>query len=172
MSLRIGLDIDDVLADFMGAYTKRFGIQKSQTITKHCQNVLRHDRKFWTTLKILNRPDFNVTLYCTKRVNPKSYTKYFLESNNFPKAPIYQMFYQQGNKADMIKGKVDLFIDDSISNFIKLNLSGIPCLLFDKEYNKDWGDVARLYEFNYNSILATYNEFIESGNFDNFKNLL
>lgn len=39
------------------------------------------------------------------------------------------MVNQHGNKADMIKGRVDVFVDDSVSNVIKMNNSGIPTLL-------------------------------------------
>ena len=33
------------------------------------------------------------------------------------------------NKADFIKGRVDVFIDDSVSNFIAMNLAGVPCFV-------------------------------------------
>ena len=74
------------------------------------------------------------------------------------------MYYQQGNKADLIKGKVDVFIDDSVSNFVKMNLSGVPCLLYDKEYNQHWGPVGRIYCLDYKHIKETY---IDSKSFNN-----
>jgi hypothetical protein len=82
------------------------------------------------------------------------------------------MYYQQGNKATMIKGRVDVFVDDSISNFIKLNLSGVPCLLIDQPDNQSWGPIGRIYSLNKEEILDAYNLFIDTGMFDNFKNLL
>ena len=46
--LKIGLDIDDVLAEFMQVYLNRFGTPKQDSeITKNVQNVLRKDRFFW-----------------------------------------------------------------------------------------------------------------------------
>ena len=167
--IKIGLDVDDVLAEFMKTYLKRFGSPKNDNeITWNVFNVLRNDKHFWENLPVLNRLNFIPELYCTKRVNSKVYTKNWLINNGFPKRPIYQMYYQQGNKADLIKGKVDVFIDDSVSNFIKMNLSGVPCLLYDKEYNQHWGPVGKVYCLDYKHIKETYELFINEV-FPNFK---
>lgn len=136
--LRIGLDIDDVLADFMGAYYRYFNCSKhpyrlqDHVITRNVQRILRYDKEFWTTLPVIYKPDFEPVLYCTKRVNPKSWTKLWMEMNGLPVKPVYQIYTQSGNKADRIKGRVDLFIDDSFQNVKQLNESGIPALLFRK----------------------------------------
>lgn len=156
--LRIGLDIDDTIATFWSHYINKFGNPKSDfEITKNVQRKLRHDKKFWTGLDVANTIDFVPELYCTKRVNPKSYTKQWLIENGFPNRPIYQMYLQTGNKATMIKGRVDVFIDDSISNFKKLNESGVPCLLIDAPQNQGFETSLRIYSLNYNEILTTYN---------------
>lgn len=170
--LKIGLDIDQVLADFINPYYERFGQPKTDLeITRNVQRKLRKDKKFWTSLPLINVPNFDVTLYCTKRVNPKSYTKQWLKEHNCPDAPVYQMYYQHGNKADMIKGKVDVFVDDSISNFIALNLSGVPCLLMDSESNQEWGSIGRIYSLDYAEIEETYQQFTQE-HFENFETLL
>lgn len=174
--MRIGLDIDDVIAGFWGSYCEYFDTFNNpqhlvnNTITKNVQRILKSDRDFWINLPVINRPNFNPTLYCTKRVNNKSWTKKFIEINNLPNVPIYQMFYQHGNKADMIKGKVDVFVDDSISNMIKMNLSGIPCLLMDTENNQDWGPVGRIFSLNKDEIEDTC-ELFKSTMFGYFKEL-
>ena len=49
------------------------------------------------------------------------------------------------NKADLIKGKVDVFIDDSISNVIQMNKAGVPCLLYDRPHNQNYDFVGRIY---------------------------
>ena len=59
---------------------------------------------FWESLPKLRSIDFTPTLYCTKRINPKQYTKNWLKENNIPLAPVYQMYYQKGDKSRMIKG--------------------------------------------------------------------
>ena len=124
--LRIALDIDEVLADFMNS-----------EITRNVQRKLSMDREFWLTLPVINTLSFEPELYCTKRVNPKVWTKTWLKINNFPKRPVYQMFYQKGNKADMIKGRCDVLIDDSYSNVVKAINSGLPALLYTSPWNKD-----------------------------------
>lgn len=170
--IKIGLDVDDVLAEFMETYLERFGSPKNDNeITWNVFNVLRKDKYFWENLPVLNRLNFIPELYCTKRVNSKVYTKNWLTNNGFPKRPIYQMYYQHGNKADLIKGKVDIFIDDSVSNFIKMNLSGVPCLLYDKNYNQQWGPIGRIYCLDYKHIKETYELFINEI-FPNFKSFL
>lgn len=146
MRLKIGLDLDEVLADFINTYYNRFGIPKNDyEITYNVQNILRKDKDFWENLPVLNTINFEPELYCTKRVNNKIYTKNWLKKNNFPNKPVYQVYCNTRNKADFIKGKIDVFIDDSISNFIAMNLAGVPCLLMDTKYNQDWGPIGRLY---------------------------
>ena len=170
--LKCGLDIDDVLADFMGSYLKRFSIPKQNNeITKNVQKILKTDKTFWVNLPVLNTLDFTPTLYCTKRVNPKSWTKKWLLENNFPNKPIYQVYCQSSNKANYIKGRIDVFIDDSVSNFIAMNLAGVPCLLYNKDYNQHWGPIGRIYSLDYNHIEETYNLFMEQI-FPNFKSLI
>lgn len=171
--MRIGLDLDGTVDDFMNPYLKRFGKPKKDSeITKNVQQILSKDRNFWLSLPVLRHIDFIPELYCTKRVNPKQWTRKWLVEHGFPNRPIYQMYYQHGNKANMIKGRVDVFVDDSISNFIKLNLSGVPCLLIDQPDNQSWGPIGRIYTLNKQEIIDTYNLFIDTGMFDNFKNLL
>jgi len=175
--LKIGLDIDDCLANFWESYCDYFSTDtnpkhlNNEMITYNVQNILRKDRAFWVNLKCLNHLDFNPVLYCTKRVNLKDWTKCWLERNELPIAPIYQVFYQGGRKSKMVKGKVDLFIDDSISNMIEMNLAGIPCLLYNTENNGHWGPVGRLYSLKYDDIVDTYNLFVDTM-FPNFKMLV
>ena len=64
--LRIGLDIDDCLADFMGSYLERFGEPKRDyEITKNVQQVLIKDKQFWENLPVINTLDFVPELYCS-----------------------------------------------------------------------------------------------------------
>lgn len=170
--LKCGLDIDDVLADFMGTYLERFGEPKTDhEITKNVQQVLIKDREFWTNLPVINTLNFVPALYCTKRVNSKSWTKAWLKKNNFPDKPVFQVICQMRNKADFVKGRVDVFIDDSVSNFIAMNLAGVPCLLYNKEYNQDWGPIGRIYSLDYDHIERAYEMFMATF-FEDFEKLL
>lgn len=176
-TIRIGLDIDDVLSDFYGAYCRYFDTDNNpkmlidNNITRNVHRVLRKDRDFWLNLEIKQLPNFVPELFCTKRINNKAWTKKWLQINDLPNRPVYQMFNQSGNKARMIKGRVDVFVDDSISNMIMMNLSGVPCLLMDTPNNQSWGPIGRIYTLNKNEIIDTYNLFMKTI-FPNFKNLL
>lgn len=157
--LRIGLDLDDTILAFMNPYLYTFGHPKDDhEITRNVHQVLRKDKEWWMSQVVINRPNFNPVLYCTKRVHSKKWTKEQLKFNNLPNAPVYQIYVQSMNKADRIKGKVDLFIDDSISNFKQLIDSGIPCLLIDTPFNREFQTEARIYSLKYNEIEETYNK--------------
>lgn len=159
--MRIGLDIDDCLADFWGAYCKYFDtannpkMLEDSIITRNVQRVLKSDRQFWLNLEVKSRPNFIPELYCTKRVNNKRWTREWLLNNGFPDRPIYQMYYQKGNKADMIKGRVDVFIDDSLSNVLKLHKSGIPALLYHTERTEDF-PMFKVFSLNKEEIIDSY----------------
>lgn len=159
--MRIGLDIDDCLADFWGAYCKYFDVEhnpkmaEDAVITKNVQNILSKDKNFWLSLEVLNFPDFIPELYCTKRINNKRWTKEWLKINGFPERPVYQMYYQYGNKASMLKGRVDVFIDDSIRNVIACNKSGVVTLLLNNERNEEF-PMFKVYSLKKESIMDSF----------------
>ena len=170
--LKIGIDLDDCVFAFMESYLHKFGTPKhDQEITKNVQRKLRKDKQFWENLPIINVPNFIPTLICTKRVNSKVYTKNSLKRINLDKVPIYQLFTQTSNKANKIKNKIDVFIDDSIFNMIQMNLSGLPCLLIDSPYNQRWGPIGRIYSLDYKEIEDAYYLFMKTI-FYNFSGLL
>lgn len=161
-NLRIGLDIDDTLANFIDSYKEYFNTKKyphrlkDHNITKNVVRVLKFDRDFWINLPVKNQINFKPELYCTSRVCNKLWTKRWLQMNNFPNSPVYQIFGHGTNKAKLIKGKVDIFVDDSLINFTLLNLSGVPCLLLDTKGTKDWDYNGKIHSLNLNEILEEY----------------
>lgn len=162
--LKIALDLDGVLANFEFSYNSYFKTDISkESQEKISKNVykLRNNKEFWENLDVLERINFDVTCYCTKRINSKTYTKNWLIKNNFPNKPIYQMYHQLGNKATLIKGKCDVLIDDSVSNVIKCIKSGVPALLIDRPSNQWFGPQFRIYSLNYDEILEAYNLLIQ-----------
>lgn len=163
MSLKVGFDLDNCIFEFMDYYISKFGKPKSDfEITKNVTRKLSKNKEFWLNEPLIRRPNFTPALYCTKRVHNKEWTKEQLRIHNLPNAPIYQIYCQIQSKAPKVKGKVDVFIDDSISNFIDLNLNGVPCLLIDDKYNQRWGPVGRIFSLNIEEIEDAYYEFKEN----------
>ena len=159
--LRIGLDIDDVLADFWNGYCRYFNTDdnpemlEDSIITRNVERVLKKDRNFWVNLEVVDFPNFVPELYCTKRVNNKAWTKEFLYVNGFPDRPVYQIHSQGKNKADLIKGKVDIFVDDSLRNVMQCNNSGVPTLLYHTERTEDF-PLFKVFSLDREEILETY----------------
>lgn len=165
-----GSDIDEVICDWWNPYFKRFGAPKTDAeITWNCNQKLARDRKFWMNLPVIRRFEgFEPKLYCTKRSCLKVYSKDWLDENNFPHKPVYQVLCQTSNKASYIKGRIDLFLDDSPRNFIQMNKSGIPCLLVDAPHNQHLGPMLRIDTLNYDEILDVYNMALELNIFEEF----
>lgn len=161
MNLRIGLDIDGVIADFSSGYIKRFGKipEKDWCITRNVQHILIKEREFWLTLPVIRVPNFIPRLFCSARVNNKRWTKKYLIDLGLT-SPLYQVPGYNISKVNTLKGRVDVFIEDSLKNFIDLNLHGIPCLLMDAPSNQSWGPIGRIYSLRYEHILETYNLFM------------
>lgn len=156
--LKVAIDIDDCLAGFYSSYQKLFPGEKNmrnEVITKNVYS-LRNNKEFWTGLEVIDRPNFEPHIYATKRINPKSYTREWLIKNNFPDKPIYQTYYQLGNKADIIKGRCDVLIDDSPSNVYKCIKSGVPALLIDRPHNQEAGPLYRIYSLDIDEVLFGY----------------
>ena len=177
MTFKIGLDIDDTLAGFFDAYKQRFDTDryperlKEPNVTKNVARVLKFDREFWLNLPVKHTCNFIPTLYCTSRVCNKDWSKRWLAKHGFPSSPLYQIFGHKVSKAPRIKGRVDLFIDDSTRNFIDLNLSGIPCLLIDSEYNQWWKNGGRIHSLDIEEISEVFNDF-KKQEFVNFADLI
>ena len=155
--LRIAMDLDDTLLDFLGEYKKRFGekAMKDSIITKNVFK-LRKDKEFCENLPLIDHMDFIPEMYCTKRINSKTYTRNSIIKQGLPNRPIYQMLYQKGNKADLIKGRCDVLIDDSVFNVVSCVKAGLPALLIDRPHNQWFGPQFRIYSLEYEEILDAY----------------
>ena len=158
--LRIGLDCDEVISKFMEPYINKFGPPKNdEAITYDCFHKLRFDKAFWMNVPLLNVPDFKPALFCSKRVHNKRWSKKYIALHlGFTDVPFYQLYYQHASKARMIKGRVDVFVDDSPSNVMDLNKRGIPCLLMDSPYNRHFMTPLRIYSLRYSEIEYTYTQ--------------
>ena len=154
MKLRVGFDLDDTIFGFSEGYVKRFKKfpKYDWAITRNVTNILIHERDFWVNLPVIRRPNFEPKLYCSSRVNKKAWSKKALEINDLPNSPLYQVPGYHIPKSRYIKGRVDVFIEDSPHQWKSLNLSGIPCLLIDGKNNKEYGPILKIYSLDYDEI--------------------
>ena len=174
MKLEVGFDLDDTIFGFSEGYLKRFKHfpKYDWAITRNVTNILIHERDFWINLPVIRRPNFEPKLYCSSRVNKKAWTKKALEINNLPNSPLYQVPGYHIPKSRYIKGRIDVFIEDSPHQWINLNLAGIPCLLIDGKNNQEYGPLLKIYSLDYNEIEDAYYLGKECGIFDDFSKFI
>lgn len=141
---RIGLDIDDVLADFVGAYCEWYGLDRPKTwvfdplfMDRYAELV--KDEDFWLNMKPLVSMDdlpFEPVCYITSRGCKKELTEAWLLKNGFPPAPVHYSG-MDGSKVELAqKENLDMFIDDRFDNFLELNRAGVFTKLMDAPHNQ------------------------------------
>jgi FMN phosphatase YigB (HAD superfamily) len=160
--IRIALDLDDTIFDFLGAYQEVFPGEKNLISSNITKNVckLKKDKRFWENLPLLEMPNFEPCIYATKRINSKVYTRNCLNRHGLPIKPIYQMVYQYGNKVDMIKGRCDVLIDDSVFNCYQALKVGFPAILITRPHNIDSDYPYRINRLDLDEIMAVYNSIL------------
>lgn len=150
---KIGLDIDEVLADWVGHWTTHHGQEIPETwsfdrnIAEKFE-LLKDDKEFWLSIPVKTSPKdipFEPHCYITSRMIPKEWTEEWLDKNGFPCRPVYSIGHED-SKVEVAKASgIDIFVDDRFSNFEELNRNGICCFLFDAPHN-------RRYEVGYKRI--------------------
>lgn len=165
--LEIGCDLDDTIFNFSKGYLNRFKKWPNHdwAITRNVTNILIKERDFWVNMPLLRRPNFEPKLYCSSRVNKKAWTKKAIEINNLPNSPLFQVPGYRIPKSKYIKGRVDVFIEDSPHQWEALNLAGIPCLLIG---DKSGNPILRINTLNYDEIEEAYYLGKETGFFEHF----
>jgi hypothetical protein len=138
---RIGLDIDDVLANFCPAFCDKFDlpIPKYWNFDRSIGDKFAQlDEQFWTNLPVKTHPDqvpFEPVCYITSRSIKKAWTESWLDKNGFAAVPVYQVGID-GSKVEIAaQQKLDIFVDDRFSNFVELTNAGIFTYLFDAPHN-------------------------------------
>lgn len=143
---KIGLDIDEVLADWVGHWTKHH----SQDIPENWNfdrdivskfESLKDDKEFWMSIPVKTQPKdipFEPHCYITSRCIPKEWTEEWLDRNGFPTLPVYSIGLGV-SKIEVAKNSgIDIFVDDRFENFVELNNAGICCFLFDAPHNRKY----------------------------------
>jgi 5'(3')-deoxyribonucleotidase len=154
---KIGLDIDEVLCDFMGGWARYWGTSHSSTesSTSEQPSTWYFDRDisqkfermknegtlddFYLDLQPLIDPKdipFEPHCYVTSRPVDSSVTEKWLEMHGFPARPVYTVSLGS-SKAEVLKSSgADIFVDDRYENFVDLNRNGICTFLYDANHNQ------------------------------------
>lgn len=142
--MRVGFDIDGVLAEFSEHFLDYLGIEdktppdkwNDERFTKNFHKIM-YDENFWLTMPRLVDPKdlhLNPVIYVTARAIPVEVTKKWLDKNGFYPAPVISVGHN-GSKVEHLKGRVDYFIDDAYHNYVELNKAGIKCVLITRSHN-------------------------------------
>lgn len=148
---KIGLDIDDVLADFVGAWLKRYPQNKPNfwNFDKDFgekYEAIKNDKEFWMNIEPKIDPSellFEPTCYITSRGVPSEWTEEWLQRNGFPAVPVYTVGLGESKVEIAKQSGIDIFVDDRFENFVELNNAGICTFLMDANHNKRYDVQAR-----------------------------
>lgn len=145
---RIGLDIDEVIADFTGAWYKMYpDVQHHPTSWSYDRkmterfNVMREENKldeFYLNIEPLIKPEelvFEPECYITSRPVSKEITEKWLDNNGFPTRPVYSVDVKESKVKVARDSNIEIFIEDSFTNFVDLNKNGIFTFLLTKPHN-------------------------------------
>lgn len=151
--IKIGLDVDGVLANFSEAVIRRarkMGLADEFPKThEHIDNwdvaekfshVMRDawaDPNFWLGLKPLTKViPFKVDCYITARRIPSEVTRQWLKNNNFPDADVISVKNPDEKLHHITERQLDLFVDDYYVTITQLLEKGVNALLFVAPYQR------------------------------------
>jgi hypothetical protein len=156
---KIGLDIDEVLCDFVGGWCNRHNLPDPESwhfdyLTSEWSRFNDVDKEdiesFYLNLepkvKASDIP-FEPHCYITSRSISTELTKKWLQKNGFPTVPVYTVHLGQSKVEVAKKAGIEWFIDDRFENFVELNKAGICTFLWDSPWN-------RRYEVGYKRITS------------------
>lgn len=146
---KIGLDIDDVICDFVPAFIKKFNTPMptswfwSYNASDHFKYLAEHveeANEFYLNIPAKINPlemPFEPHCYITSRSIPsEEITKQWIEIHGFPCRPVYTIPFG-ASKVDIAKESgIEIFVDDRYENFVELNNAGICTYLFDAPHNQ------------------------------------
>ncbi len=141
---KIGLDIDEVIADWVGHWTRYHG-QTVPEFWNFDENIgekfeaLKDNKEFWLSIPPKMNPGdlpFEPHCYITSRSIPVEWTKEWIAQKGFPTMPVYSVGIGESKVEVAKKSGIDIFVDDRFENFEELNRAGICTYLFDAPHNR------------------------------------
>lgn len=146
--LKIGLDIDEVLCNWVGAWMKKWNITNVPTSWFFQRGIvekfeqMRKDGEldsFYLGLEPLIKPEdipFEPHCYITSRPVSTEITEQWLDKHGFPTKPVYTVDSNTTKVEVAKKSGIDIFVDDRYENFVELNNAGICTYLYDSPHNQ------------------------------------
>jgi len=143
---KIGLDIDDVLCDWCGAWAEKFNhpIPESWYFSYDVPDnfkSMNHEQLEDFYLNIPRKIDpkdipFEPHCYITARSIRPEVTMMWLEKNGFPTRPVYSVPFGESKINVAKKSGIDIFVDDRFDNFVELNKEDICTYLLTAPHNE------------------------------------
>ena len=146
--LKIGLDIDGVLADFSLAWhnvyleidprpnTWFFDSKIKERFNNMRDNGTLND--FYLNIEPLLKPDdipFEPYCYITSRPVSKEISEQWLGKHGFPNKKVISLELKASKVQAAKEAGVEIFIDDCYDNFVELNKGGITTYLYTQPWN-------------------------------------
>lgn len=160
---KIGIDIDDVIANFTKAWIEKYNMRElpkswnfDRKMGDRFEKMRQSDKldDFYLNLEPLIKQEdllFEPYCYITSRSVSIKTTRDWLDKWNFPAKEVISVGLGKSKVEAAKQAGIDIFIDDSYSNFIELNSAGILTYLLSKPHNKRF-DVGHLRIENINDI--------------------
>lgn len=144
-NFKIGLDIDDVLSDFVNYYcfTEKKEIPKFWSFDRDiAENLIKKDSDWWLNMPVKINPNeinFEPQCYITSRqFVSKETTQKWLDLNGFPHKPLFVVSSVEDKVKVAKDNGLDIFIDDRYENYKAMNDAGIFCYLFTAKHNEKY----------------------------------
>ena len=167
-TLKIGLDIDGVIANFQLAWHELYPeIPAEPDEYDSDKNFMRRFDEmreagtlndFYLNIEQLLRPEdlsFEPHCYVTARPVETWVTEQWLDIFGFPKKRVITVPTSTSKVEAMKEGGVEIFIDDHYGNFTDLNDAGIFCYLYTAPWNLNY-DVGHMRIDNLKKIPSIY----------------
>ncbi len=139
--MKVGLDVDGVLANFELAMAKHFNKQHLTSYGWDVQWIgelihkIENDEEFWENLPIISHPEsitFDFDYYITAIPSPmKGARERWLKKNGFPDKPV---IVSDRKLETMCELGVEVLIDDKISTMKEVHKAGLCAIHFIPDY--------------------------------------
>lgn len=146
--LRIGLDIDEVICNFIKGWTQKYEMDADVNNWSFDHKIRERVEEmkvdgtldtFYLSLEPLIKGGdlpFEPSCYITARPVPSEVTMQWLVKYGFPLSPIFTV-PMGGSKLEIARSQeLDIFIDDNGNTVQQLNSAGICTFLFDQPHNR------------------------------------